>query len=225
MHLTLKLDRHFINTSVDTWSTLHEHLCWQWVENWLTINQLLIKCSSSADRVSIGKCWLSMDLDVDWGYRLRVLIDTRPWMPLVIMIQIVWWVNIQIIRHKQDNFTCHIKFLFTSSTLLYFSFVLLSLEVCLRFFLYVQLPHRCTFHGWKIVSYKLWHAVSLMTQLHWSHDYLTHDSIQYCLGLKTRRQDKTMFPCICTDFTGFQSINRGIEIDKTCVLFVDSDWK
>lgn len=41
-------------------------------------------------------------------------------------------------------------------------------------------------------------------------------SIQYCLGVKTRRQDKTMFTCICTDLTGFQSINRGIEINMSC---------
>jgi len=31
-----------------------------------------------------------------------------------------------------------------------------------------------------------------------------------------------MFTCICTDLTGFLSINRDIEINMTCVLLMDS---
>ena len=62
------LDRHWIGTSVDTWSILHRPLGWQLVKNqlifnwctremvktWPTINRLLIECRWSVDQVSIG---------------------------------------------------------------------------------------------------------------------------------------------------------------------------
>jgi len=56
--------------------------------------KLLIKCRSSADRVSIGMsieyrsgCPSSIDRDVDRGHRSKISIDTRLRMPLVHMIQ------------------------------------------------------------------------------------------------------------------------------------------
>ena len=60
------------STLHDTWLTLHRHLSWLSVKNWLTINQLLIKnllieCQLSInqgiDRVSIGRCQLRINLD------------------------------------------------------------------------------------------------------------------------------------------------------------------
>ena len=79
------LNQHSIDTSVDTWSTLYQHLGQQSIlifDRYMPIiDHLLIKCPSSVDQVSIrmltkyrSGCRLSMDLDVDWGYRSRLSI-------------------------------------------------------------------------------------------------------------------------------------------------------
>jgi len=99
---------------IDTQLTFHWHLGWHLINtpstSWLTVShkstyfirvhmsrltpgQLSIDCWSSVNWVltecQLG-CNLSTDRNVDWGYHLRVLIDTWVGMFLVHMIQILY---------------------------------------------------------------------------------------------------------------------------------------
>jgi len=86
------LDRHSINTSVDTQSTRNRHLGQQLTNfqflhiSQSTLGRLSTDCWWSVNWVST-KYWLgcrsSTNWDVDRGYWSRISIDTRPHMPLV----------------------------------------------------------------------------------------------------------------------------------------------
>ena len=105
VHTTLTLDWHINWHSTNPWSTAGQHSaqCWPYVliniqwcvsKNCLTFNWLSMKCWWSINR--------DADIDVNWDYESRVLIDPRPWIPLLHVILKV---------SSNYNFICCISYL------------------------------------------------------------------------------------------------------------------
>jgi len=92
------------NLLLNTWSTtrsiLSRHSISMSIDTWLTLDRVLVDIHLSVD-------WLVCINQLTTKFWLRVLINTRPWMPLVHMIP--WYVYVYFpgMTHTTDN-CCHL---------------------------------------------------------------------------------------------------------------------
>jgi len=98
------LAQHLINNSINTQSTLYQHVDWHLIDTGSSVGWYTPECRLTHMYQSTHDQLLTEMLIKFW---LRVLINTRPWMPLVHMIP--WYVYVYFpgMTHTTDN-CCHL---------------------------------------------------------------------------------------------------------------------